>query len=169
MICAVGENLEIGKQNHMCFHIPGDLKFFKKVTLGHPVLMGLNTWYSLPKKLPGRKHYVAVFEHTELPEDVEEVFDIFAFAEDWREKEEELFVIGGASIYRQLLPYCDRLFLTEVEASDPEAEVFFPEFDRDEFIREELGENEDGGIHYVHCLYTRKKNGPAKCADPEGC
>lgn len=156
MICAAGEHNEIGKQGHMCFNIPGDLKFFKKVTFGHPVFMGLSTFLSLPKMLPGRKHYVAVFEHTELPEGVEEVFDIFDFAEKWRESDEELFVIGGGSIYRQMLPCCDRIYLTEVEASDSEAEVFFPTFDRSRWNREYLGENEDGGIHYVHYLYTRK-------------
>ena len=156
LIAAVGKNRELGKKGGLCFRIPGDLKFFKKTTLGFPVFMGLTTFYSLPKMLPGRKHYVAVFEHTELPAEVTEVEDIFAFAKEWQEREEEIFVIGGASIYAQMLPYCDKLYLTEVEAEDPEAEVFFPKFNKRNYHRKTLGKNEDNGISYKHVLYMKK-------------
>lgn len=156
LIAAVGENRELGKRGGLCFRIPGDLRFFKRVTLGHPVFMGLVTWRSLPKKLPGREHYIAVFEEEDLPEDLHQVTDIFRFAEEWKEKDEELFVIGGASIYRAMLPYCDKLYLTEVHAGDPEADVFFPEFDKSEYTAEKLGDGADSDITYTHILYTKK-------------
>lgn len=70
---------------------------------------------------------------------------------------EEIFVIGGGSIYAQLLPHCSRLFLTEVQAIDEEADVFFPEFDKGEWGRESLGWGEDDGIKYEHVLYQRKR------------
>ncbi|MBQ9910820.1 MAG: dihydrofolate reductase [Lachnospiraceae bacterium] len=158
LIAAVGKNRELGKKGGLCFRIPGDLKFFKKTTMGFPVFMGLTTYYSLPKKLPGRKHYVAVFRPEEgLPEDVSQVEDIFAFAEEWKKKDEEIFVIGGASIYKQMLPYCDRLYLTEVDAEDSEADVFFPKFNKRKYSRKTLGKGEDGGVAYRWVLYTKKE------------
>ena len=158
LIAAVGKNRELGKKGGLCFRLPNDLKFFKKTTMGYPVFMGLTTWYSLPKKLPGRQHYVAVFEpEPGLPEDIVQVEDIFRFAEEWQEKDEEIFVIGGASIYAQMLPYCSKLYLTEVEADDPEAEVFFPKFNKRKYSRKTLGKGEDGGIAYKWVLYTKKQ------------
>ena len=158
LIAAVGKNRELGKKGGLCFRIPGDLKFFKKTTMGFPVFMGLTTYYSLPKKLPGRKHYVAVFRPEEgLPEDVSQVEDIFAFAEEWKKKDEEIFVIGGASIYKQMLPYCDMLYLTEVDAEDSEADVFFPKFNKRKYSRKTLGKGEDGGVAYRWVLYTKKE------------
>ncbi len=157
LIAAIGKNRELGKKGGLCFRLPGDLRFFKKTTMGFPVFMGLTTWYSLPRKLPGRKHYVAVFKpEPGLDPDIEQVEDIFAFAEEWQKREEEIFVIGGASIYRQMLPYCDRLYLTEVEAEDPDADVFFPRFNKRKYSRKTLGKGEDNGIAYRWVLYTKK-------------
>lgn len=156
LIAAVGKNRELGKKGGLCFKIPGDLKFFKKTTMGHPVFMGLTTWYSLPKKLSGREHYIAVFEKTDLPEELHQITDLKAFAEEWMGKEEELFVMGGASIYRQMLPYCDKLYLTEVDGEDPEADAFFPAFNKRKYSRKTLAKGADGEITYKHVLYTKK-------------
>lgn len=156
LIAAVGKNRELGKKGGLCFKIPGDLKFFKETTIGHPVFMGLTTWYSLPKRLPGREHYVAVFEKTELPEFIHQITDIHAFAKEWQEKDEEIFVMGGASMYAQMLPYCDKLYLTEVEATDDEADVFFPKFNKRNYSRKTLKKGADGDITYKHVLYTKK-------------
>ncbi|MBR3036986.1 MAG: dihydrofolate reductase [Lachnospiraceae bacterium] len=157
LIAAVGKNRELGKDGGLYFRIPGDLKFFKKTTMGYPVFMGLTTFYSLPKKLPGRKHYVAVFEHEAgLDEDITQVEDIFAFAKEWQQKEEEIFVIGGASIYAQMLPYCDKLYLTEVEGGENDADVYFPKFNKRKYSRKTLGKGEDNGVSYKWVLYTKK-------------
>lgn len=179
IIAAVGKKMELGKRGGLCFKISGDLQFFKKTTLRHAIFMGLNTWKSLPRKLPERDHYILMPEKQEmfsaemkesnlakglkidsladLPEDIHIVTDLAGFiqkhTEEWAE---EIFVIGGGSIYAQLLPYCDKIFLTEVQATDEEADVFFPDFDKSDFTRESLGWGEDNGIKYEHVLYQKK-------------
>ena len=157
IIAAVGKNRELGKKGGLCFKIPGDLKFFKNTTMGFPVFMGLNTWKSLPGKLPGRKHYVLSFKKDEdLPEDVELVNDLDSFLTTWQKSEDKLFVIGGASVYKQALPYCNEMYLTEVDGEDKNADVFFPEFDKTAWDKKVVGEGEDDGLKYTHVLYTRK-------------
>ncbi len=156
IIAAVGKNRELGKKGGLCFKIPGDLKFFKETTMGYPVFMGLNTWNSLPGKLPGRKHYVLTPEPDELSEQVTAVASFDDFIKKWQKSKEKMFVIGGASVYTQVLPYCDEMYLTEVDAEDKDADVFFPEFDHTKWQRTEVGKGEDDGLKYTHVLYTRK-------------
>lgn len=158
LIAAVGEKNELGKKGGLCFNIPGDLKFFKEVTMGHPIFMGLNTWKSLPKKLPGREHYILTFDASDIPEDPElhAVTDLDKFVSDWSSRDEEMFVIGGGMVYKQMLPFCTKLYLTEVDATDAEAEVFFPEFDKSEYKREEIRKGADHDLTYTHVLYTKK-------------
>lgn len=157
IIAAVGKNRELGKKGGLCFKIPGDLKFFKETTMGFPILTGLTTWHSLPGKLPGRKHYVLSFDENEdLPEGVDVVTDLSGFLEKWQKSPEKIFVIGGASVYQQALPYCDELYLTEVDGEDKNADVFFPEFDKTAWDKKVVGEGADDGLKYTHVLYTRK-------------
>lgn len=156
IIAAVGKNRELGKKGGLCFKIPGDLRFFKEVTLGHPIFMGLNTWNSLPGKLPGREHFVLTFEPDELSEEVHAVDNFEDFAKKWQKSKDKMFVIGGASVYEQALPYCDEMYLTEVDGEDSEADVFFPDFDQKMWKKTEVGKGEDDGLKYTHVLYTRK-------------
>ena len=156
LIAAIGQNNELGKSNRLVFNIPGDLKFFKNTTMGHPVLMGMNTWRSLPHKLPGREHYIITSHPENLPGDLHPVSDLDQFVDDYKKSETEFFIIGGGSIYHQLLPHCDKLYLTEVHASDDGADTFFPVFDKSEYNRTVLGHGEDNGITYDHVLYERK-------------
>ena len=157
IIAAVGQKRELGKQGGLCFDIPGDLRFFKEVTMGHPVFMGLNTWRSLPGKLPGREHYVLTLKETDVAGDpVHAITDLDEFVKKWQGAEEEMFVIGGGMVYKQMLPYAEKLYLTEVDATDPEAEVFFPEFDKSEWTREVIKKGADDDLTYSHVLYTKK-------------
>lgn len=156
IIAAVGKNLELGKAGGLCFDIPGDLKFFKKITLGHPIFMGVNTWKSLPRKLPGREHFVLVYPETELPEDINPVYDLEEFIKLGQDSKQEMFVIGGGTVYKKMIEACDKLYLTEVEAVDAEADTFFPEFDKSKYTKQILGNGEDHGIAYTHVLYTKK-------------
>lgn len=156
IIAAVGKNRELGKRGGLVFHIPGDLKYFKEVTMGHPVVMGLNTWKSLPGKLPGRKHFVLSFDDFEKPEDVFLVSDLEKFVQKYQDSPEEVFVIGGGSVYAQMLPYASTLYLTEVDGEDKEADVFFPEFKTDNFVRTEVGQGSDNGLDYKFVKYERK-------------
>ena len=156
LIAAVGQNNELGKKGGLVFKIPGDLKFFKETTIGHPVFMGLNTWRSLPGKLPKRKHYVLTLDANEVPEGLHAVTDLDAFIAEHKNESEEYFVIGGGMVYKQMLPHCSKLYLTEVNASDDEADTFFPEFDKSNYVETVLGHGEDNGITYDHVLYEKK-------------
>src|SRR5574344_1446898 len=155
LIAAVGKNRELGKKGGLCFRIPGDLKFFKETTMGHPVFMGKTTFYSLPKMLPGREHYVLSLEKIENPA-VHQVSNLDKFVDEHKNDDVEYFVIGGGSVYKQMLPYCQKLYLTEVNATDAEADTFFPEFDKNSYNREYLYSNHDGQLSYDHILYTKK-------------
>jgi dihydrofolate reductase len=156
LIAAVGQNNELGKKGGLVFKIPGDLKFFKETTIGHPVFMGLNTWRSLPGKLPKREHYVLTLDANEVPEGLHAVTDLDAFIAEHKNESEEYFVIGGGMVYKQMLPHCSKLYLTEVNASDDEADTFFPEFDKSNYVETVLGHGEDNGITYDHVLYEKK-------------
>jgi len=125
IIVAVAENNAIGKDNELLWHIPEDLKRFKRITLGHAMIMGKRTWLSLPKRpLPGRRNIVITdnpddaFEGAEMATSIESALALC-------DLKEEIFVIGGASIYEQFLPMCDRLYLTKVHKSF-EGDAFFP-------------------------------------------
>ena len=157
IIAAVGQNRELGKKGGLCFNIPGDLKFFKEVTMGHPVFMGLNTWRSLPGKLPGREHFVLVFDEKDVAGDgVNAVTDLDEFVKKWQGAETEMFVIGGGMVYKEMLPYAEKLYLTEVDAGDKDAEVFFPEFDKSKYERELIKKGADNDLTYSHVLYIKK-------------
>lgn len=155
MIAAVGKNGELGKNNDLIWKLDGDLPFFKRVTMGKSVIMGRNTFFSLPKALPGRKNIVLTFPPLfEAPgvitlTDPDEALDLV-------KDEDEVFIIGGASIYKFFIDRADRMYLTEADAEDGTADVYFPEFDRDEWTRTVIDE---GGtdIKYVHALYERKR------------
>lgn len=158
LIAAVGENRELGKKGGLVFKIPGDLQFFKKTTLGHPVFMGLNTWRSLPGKLPNREHFVLTMNADELKnDDVNPVTDLDAFIKKHEDDKNEIFVIGGGMVYKQMLPHCKKLYLTEVHASDADANVFFPEFDKSLYKKEVLGQGSDGDLTYDFTLYEKEQ------------
>ena len=157
IISVVGRNLEIGRKGDLAFKGKGELPYFKRVTMGHKVLMGLNTYRSLPKRLEGREYYVASLEEFEAPEWVNKIRNFIKFLEEQQGSEEEFMVIGGGQIYKLALPYASKLYLTEVDASESEADVFFPEFDKSEWKKELVGEGEyDDGLKYRRYIYEKK-------------
>lgn len=130
LVVAIARNDAIGVDGGLPWRLPGDLAFFKRVTMGKPLVMGRKTWESLPRKpLPGRPNLVVTRQSDFDAEGAE----VFATVETALARAaalgEEIAVIGGAEIYRQALPSADRLYLTEVDAA-PEADTFFPSFDR---------------------------------------
>ena len=158
IIAAVSEDLGIGNDNELLWHIPEDLKRFKRLTYGNTVLMGRRTWESLPRKpLPGRKNIVI----TDIPEECFEGSVTAYSIEDALSKcgkEEEIFIIGGGSIYKQFMPLADRLYITHVHRKAP-ADVYFPEIDPDiwEVVdKEEFQGTEDHGIPYAYIIYERR-------------
>ena len=160
LIACIGKNRELGKNNDLIFHFKEDMRFFRETTRGHTVVMGYNTWLSLDKKpLPGRKNLVvSPWEIKDLPEDVEQIFDYESYAEDFRDSEDEIFVIGGAKTYEDFLPYANALYLTEVEAEADGADVYFPDFS--DFAKhadkEELAQFSDNGTKFVINKYTKR-------------
>ncbi len=153
IIAAIGKNNELGKDNDLLWHLPNDLKFFKEKTMGKTILMGYNTFLSLGRILPNRKHIVLSFDKVDLPSEVVQ----FNNLEDALEyiKGDDVFIIGGASIYKQFIDKADRLYLTLVDDSK-EADVFFPKFDEKKYNKKILGNNSDNGINYSFVLYERK-------------
>ena len=155
MIAAVGKNLELGRNNDLIWKFKEDMKFFKENTMGKPIVMGYNTFISLPKLLPGRKHIVLSKSHDNLGPEVDIVKSVDELLEKIIEYE-EVMIIGGASIYNQMLSYSNKLLLTEIDAEAEDADVFFPEFNKDEWNSEVLSENEEKKIKYKHLSYTKK-------------
>ena len=154
MIAAVGKNRELGKDNKLIWHLPGDLKFFKEMTMGKTVVMGRKTFESLPKILPGRKNVVLSRSKQNYPEEVLVYKSLKQLLLEL--KEDEIFVIGGEQIYTLFLEYATKLYLTEVEAEDKEADAYFPEFDKNDWNRNELATHQ-GEITYTHVEYVKKR------------
>jgi dihydrofolate reductase len=139
LIAARTRNAVIGKSGLMPWHLPADLKWFKEKTKGHHILMGRITFVSLGKPLPMRTNMVLSRKKDFAAENVltfHSPEDAIAFAEN--AGEDKLFVVGGAEIYRLMLPFADFLYLTEI-ATETEGDAFFPEFEQNEWkITEEI-------------------------------
>ena len=159
IIVAIAQNGAIGKNNDLLWHLSGDLKRFKKLTTGHPVVMGRKTWESLPKRpLPGRKNIVFTQNPDFEAEGAEVVHSVNELFKTLKDCDEEVFVMGGAAIYQLLLPFANRLYITRVYR-DYEADVFFPTIDMSEFTLVNLGEpmfDEESGLDYAYEEYDRK-------------
>lgn len=153
MISSVGKNRELGKNNNLIWHFKEDMKFFKETTMGHTVVMGYNTYKSLPGDLPGRHIIVVSFKPVD---GVDTVNGIEPIVEKYKDSNEEIFICGGASIYKQFLPYADKLYLTEIDAEDSDADTFFPEFDKNEWNKTFLLDFNQKDINFKMYLYDRK-------------
>jgi dihydrofolate reductase len=158
IIVAIAENGAIGKDNQLLWHISDDLKRFKKITAGHKIIMGRNTLLSLPKwPLPNRTSIVITDNKAEHFEGCEMVFSIEEAVSKCG-KNEECFIIGGASIYRQFMPLADKLYITRVHKPF-EADTFFPEISEEEWQlteKSETFEMEDGSFGYTFETYLKK-------------
>ena len=156
MIAAVGRNNELGRDNDLIWKLPGDLKFFREITMGKDIVMGSNTFYSLPKLLPGRKHIVLSSKDIDN-NNILVIHTKEELLEYLKELKKEVMIIGGASIYSQMLNYADKLYLTHIDAICNDATVFFPSVDFSNWDNHILGVNSDCGISYKHVLYKRKE------------
>ncbi|MFL0810885.1 MAG: dihydrofolate reductase [Agarilytica sp.] len=131
IIVAKSENSVIGKDNALPWHLPEDLKFFKRVTMGHPIIMGRLTYESIGRPLPGRANIVVTrhldwqAEGVQIAHSLEEAVML---AENSERPDEWVMVIGGANLYAQALPKCQRLYLTQVHAKI-DGDAYFPEVD----------------------------------------
>jgi dihydrofolate reductase len=129
IIAAVAKNRAIGYNNKLIYWLPDDLKHFKALTTGHTIIMGRHTFESLPKgALPNRRNIVLSKSVTELPGC--EVFPSFDDAIKHCSQDEDIYIIGGASIYEQTIEHADRLCMTEVDDTPKDADAFFPPYDQ---------------------------------------
>jgi len=158
MIAAIGKNRELGKNNKLIWSVPNDMKFFKKTTMGHKVIMGMNTYKSLPSSgLPGREMIVLSRTKRDDLEGVKFVSNIEELIEQYIDSEEEVLIIGGASIYREFLPYCKYIYLTRIDSECLDADAYFPEFNLDEWNNYLIEEDTSNNKDYKIIKYVRKK------------
>lgn len=165
-IAATGAGRQLGLNGDMPWgrSLKKDLAFFKEATRGHAMVMGRKTFESLPGLLPGRLHLVITrdpqaFEkkHGPLDENRIRVYEsLEKFFDAWNDCDEDVFVIGGASLYASLLDQSDVLILTQLEEDFP-ADTWFPEFDVDLYDVKEESTQEDGGYHWTRRIFTKKK------------
>lgn len=160
IIVAQSENRAIGLDGDMPWHLSGDLKRFKQLTMGHPVVMGRRTWESLPKRpLVGRRNIVFSQSEDFAPEGAEVVRSMNSLFDLLRNSDEEVFIIGGGRIYNMLMPWVNRLYVTWVHEDFPEADTYFPAIDLSEFTlihQTERMTDEKSGLEFSYAEYDRK-------------
>ncbi len=154
IIAAIGKNRELGRGNDLIWHIKEDLKNFKNLTMGKYIVMGKNTYESLPKHLEGRKYIVLSSSLSEIENGL--LFNDFnKLLEFIKDVDEEVMIIGGASIYKLFLPFADKIYLTEIE-SEEKADVYFPDFNKEDYKCNVVSTNEVDGLKYSFVIYERK-------------
>jgi len=158
IIVAIASNHAIGKNNDLLWHISKDLQRFKQLTENHTIVMGKNTYYSLPRRpLPKRTNMVITDLAGEQIDDCLMAYSIDDAIEKMG-KGEENFIIGGGSIYRQFMPLADKLYITRVH-KEFEGDVFFPEIDTADWelqSAEKIGDDPQNDFSYTFEIYKRK-------------
>lgn len=154
LIAAVGKNNELGLDNHLIFNIPGDLKFLRNTTLGKTVIMGRKTYESIGKPLPKRINIV-VSNSLKETDGITIINSFEEVLEKYLNSEEEVFIIGGESLYNYFINYAQNIYLTKVYANAV-ADKYFPSFDENNYNQTLLGENKENNLEYKHILYRRK-------------
>lgn len=156
IIFAMDSKGTIGKDNRLPWHLPADLAYFKKTTLGHTVIMGRKTFESVGRPLPGRCNVIITRDKNYKREDcvvLNSIEEVIEYCSD-----KDVFIIGGADIYTKLFPYTDKLYITLIEASF-EGDAFFPEINYDEWklvSRTKGPRDEKNPYDYDFLVYERK-------------
>lgn len=167
IIAAVADNMAIGRNNELLWHISADLKYFRRVTMGCPIIMGYKTWLSIGRPLPGRLNIVITKSHFDAPESVVQVPNVasaFAAAQEIQAvaaqcSAGQCFIIGGAKTYERTLAQADKLYITHVHTSVPDADAFFPAIDPAVWtLQSETPPETDpeNGLQYSFAVYIRK-------------
>lgn len=159
IIVAVAKNNVIGKDNKLIWHLPEDLKRFKRITTGHTIIMGRKTFESLGRVLPNRTHIV-LSKDTDFKVDDEnvQVINDISLLGEYISSEEENFVIGGASIYKLLMPYTNKMYITKIN-KEFEGDVFFSEIEEKDWkvVETQKGLTDEKNVYdYEYVTYVRK-------------
>jgi len=159
IIVAKASNNIIGKNNALIWHLPEDLKRFKELTTGHTIIMGRRTFESLGRVLPNRKHVILCNDmQMEIEDERIEILDDISKLDKYINSDEENFIIGGATIYRLLMPYANKMYITEID-QEFEGDVSFPEINKEEWdvVEVEKGlKDEKNPYDYNYVTYVRK-------------
>lgn len=160
IIVAVAKNNVIGKDNQLIWHLPEDLKRFKKLTTNHTIIMGRKTFESLGRILPNRKHVILCNDaEMNINDENVEILDDISKLKKYIDSDEENFVIGGATIYKLLMPYTNKMYVTHIN-QDFEGDVYFPEISENDWkvIEKEKGlKDEKNPFDYEYTTYERIK------------
>ena len=154
IIAAIGKNNELGKENELLWHIPEDLKYFKKETINKPIIVGRKTLDSFPGLLPKRLHLVLTSKKLEESDQLK-TFDSKEKLLAYIKKFPEVMVVGGASIYKEFLDLADLLILTEID-EEKAADVYFPKFDKKKYDATIEGTYTFNDISYKRVIYRKK-------------
>jgi len=165
MIVATADNNIIGKDNDMPWHLPADLAYFKKITLGKPIIMGRKTYESIGRPLPGRRNIVISRDGNYSAEGIDTVTSVeqalaLVDGSDGSDTVEEIMVIGGGAIYKHCLPNADRLYITHIKAAI-EGDTQFPAYDDGHWEKtaSELRPSDDKNAYDLDfCVYQRETN-----------
>lgn len=159
IIVAVAKNNVIGKDNNLIWHLSDDLKRFKKITTGKTIIMGRKTFESLGRVLPNRKHIILCNDaELEIEDENVEVLQDIKLLDTYIKSDEEYFVIGGATIYKLLIPYVNKMYITEID-KEFEGDVYFPTFEKSEWnvIEKEKGPDDlENNFEYEYVTYLKK-------------
>ncbi len=159
IIVAIANENVIGKDNQLIWHLPEDLKRFKEITSGHKIIMGRKTFESLGRVLPNRKHIVLCNDmNMDIDNENVEILDDISKLDPYINSDEECFVIGGATIYKLLMPYANKMYITKIDQSF-EGDVWFPEIKEEtwkEISREKGIRNEENPFDYEYITYIKK-------------
>ena len=147
LIAAVGKNYELGKDNKLIWHFKKDMEYFKEVTTGKTVVMGRKTYESIGRPLPNRRNIVITSRMLEGVETVKTVDEILDMHDD-------IFIIGGASIYEEFIKYADKIYLTLID-KEYDADTYFPTFDENQFKKTVIKEETENDIKLTFALYTK--------------
>lgn len=160
IIVAIANDNVIGKDNKLIWHIPEDLKRFKKITTGNKIIMGRKTFESLGRILPNRKHIILCNDmDMNIDDENVTVLEDISMLDEYIKSDEECFVIGGATIYKLLMPYANKLYITKIN-QDFVGDVYFPEINKDEWepVKVEQGlKDEQNPYDYKYITYIKRK------------
>lgn len=168
IIIAFAENRVMGRDNQLPWHLPNDLQYFKKMTMGKPMIMGRKTYESIGKPLPGRPHIIITRQEGYVPPNANEQVQVVASFDEAltaaeqltaRLESDEVMVIGGAEICKLALPVANRLYLTEVHA-EVDGDIYFPEFDKSQWqetSRENYSACDKNPYDYSFIVYERQE------------
>ncbi|WP_315079669.1 dihydrofolate reductase [uncultured Clostridium sp.] len=159
IIVAIAKNNVIGSDNKLIWHISEDLKRFKEITSGKTIIMGRKTFDSLPGVLPNRKHVILTRDKNFKvnSECVEIIYDFDELLNKYSDSDDEVFIIGGGEIYKQLLSHCNKLYLTKIN-KDFDGDTYFPQINYDDFkvdYKSDVITDEKSGLEYNFINLTK--------------